>query len=628
MSFRSYFDTSVRWSHNVTTPWDSISRRVYPRTVREAIAWGIEFFEHHGLYRSTLEKAVSYFVTDIEMTGEELDVATRRKYQSMLTQEFSTRTDLIQIGVNTLAFGNEFVSVYAPFTRTLFCSNRACGYSGPLKRMWNEGIRWVDYKFVGTCPICQHSGVWQHRDRLVPEEHIRPHIHRWPAQFMKVQKHPQSGRKKFRLDTSLHSTMREAFSRGDQLFLEDTPWELIEAFKQGKEFEFADDEIYHMCYEPNTILQTDLHGWGVPAFMADFEDALMLMLLDKMTEAIAMDHTVPMRVLHPPGQSGNPDTDPMLLLNAQDFKSHIMNMIERHRQNPTGYNFSPVPLTQTLIGGDAASIPNTELMEYYQQRLLFSMGIPSELQTSQTNVGPLINFKLFEQQWAYFTDSLNQLLNWIVKRRGELMAWEKATVYLSKPSVADDMQTKMLISQEHAAGKVSKHTYFKRVLMLDPIFEAETIREEGREEQMALAEEQTQLEEEALNMEAIRVPGAGEQILMQEQEAAMAAQGGAPPPMGAGAMPPAIAPPGAGSALSGGMETASLEELQVQADQIASQIMTMDATSRQSTLRQLASSDDTLHALVQGKLQEYEGQAEAMGLAMARQGQMPLQPAM
>jgi len=84
---------------------------------------------------------------------------------------------------------------------------------------------------------------------------------------------------------------------------------------------------------------------------------------------------------------------------------------------------------------------------------------------------------------------------------------------------------------------------------------------------------------------------------------------------GGGMMPPSGAPgtPGA----------STLDELDVQAEQMAQRILTMDSTARRSELVNLKHSNETLHALVTQKLKELEQQAGQTGINMTRQGQIP-----
>ena len=89
--------------------------------------------------------------------------------------------------------------------------------------------------------------------------------------------------------------------------------------------------------------------------------------------------------------------------------------------------------------------------------------------------------------------------------------------------------------------------------------------------------------------------------------------GGAPMPM----------PGGGGGAPSGAPGAATLDEMDVQAEQMAQQILTMDPTTRRSELVNLKHSDETLHALVKSKLDTLEQQAAQTGIQMTRQGQMP-----
>ena len=79
MSVTGIQSTFLRWDNQITSPFTTLSRRVYPRTMQEVFAWAEEMWLHHGLYSQAIRKAVRYFMTEIEIEGDELDANTREK---------------------------------------------------------------------------------------------------------------------------------------------------------------------------------------------------------------------------------------------------------------------------------------------------------------------------------------------------------------------------------------------------------------------------------------------------------------------------------------------------------------------------------------------------------------------
>jgi hypothetical protein len=83
-------------------------------------------------------------------------------------------------------------------------------------------------------------------------------------------------------------------------------------------------------------------------------------------------------------------------------------------------------------------------------------------------------------------------------------------------------------------------------------------------------------------------------------------------------MPPAAGIPPAAGAATGG----SIDEILLQADQLAQEIIAMDPLNRRRTLIDIKNQNEALHAQVTAKIDEYEQMAATQGVQMARAGQM------
>ena len=299
--------------------------------------------------------------------------------------------ELARIGDDYVAFGNSFTSLHIPFTRQLVCPK--CYLRAPLHKMY-QYFKWSAGEFTGKCPRCTKTVKYKREDTALPRSKVKPVVSYWPPQYMTIKEHPLSRRAEYTLDVTLYEELRDGIMFGDPLFLEDTPWEIIMAVIGNKSFKFAENQVFHMKAPPVTSMTPTLRGWGLPLFMAEFETALLVHMLDKYTESIMVDHLVPFRVLAPP-QSGGGENDPMLQMDMGAFSGHVMELIERHRANPTAWNFLPVPLEYQVLGGEANQLAPMEIMEFFEQRLLYSMGIPPEFYKggAQASAGPILTLR-------------------------------------------------------------------------------------------------------------------------------------------------------------------------------------------------------------------------------------------
>jgi hypothetical protein len=618
-------DAIVRWPNEVSSPFTKLTRRVYPRTIRECFAWAEELWMHHGMYSQSISTAVRYFMTELDIEGDDLHFSDRKKYLDAIGKNFDVLEELAIIGDEYMSFGNAFTSMHRPFQRQLVC--RGCGFRAPLKKMVGH-FKYQNQVFQGTCPLCHWIGQFQRVDVPVPKEVMKPKITRWPPQFMMIKQHPLSGRTHYSIDLNKYSMLRDGVTQGDLLYLEDTPWEIMQAINDNMQFEFAPDELYHMSFPVVSCCLPNLKGWGLPPFMADFETALLVTLLDKYTETILVEYLMPFRVLSPPQVTG--PGDPMMNLNMNQFVGQVMGMIRRHRANPTDWNFLPSPVDYNVLGGEAQQLVPVEVLEHFELRLLHSMGIPPEfykasLDKFNTKAGPVIGFKMFERTWQTFANQLNKWATWLVNKQGDLLNWQDVDAKLKEVSMYEDPEIRQIKLELSAAGKISDDTAF-RPIGLDAEQERRKLDNEEEQKMEESAERDRRMNDQMANMEATTTPGPGEQMLMQQEMAAQQQGGEASTPGGA----PVGAPPG-GAPMGGAMPVGgggggmgpSIDDLMLEADQIAQQLITADPLTRRRQLVSIKNQNEALHAQVKSRLSQLEQEAKTQGLQLARQGQVP-----
>lgn len=621
-AFNSTMERSLS-SYNLGSLFPSLtsySRKVYPRTMEQVFAYCEELWLHHGIYTQAVSKAVRYFLTELEIAADEdSDYETRKRYLEEIEKKFDIMSTLAIVGDDLVAFGNSFSSLYYPFDRYLICTK--CGSRYPIRELYPDSVKWDSGKFSGRCPSCQTPGVFKVEDMHKASSVMLPRVIHWPPQYMMIQQNPVSGKKIFYLQVLRYQTLTAAVRGGDPEFLSDTPWEIIEAILDNKMLRFQDDQILHLALTPPTIFSDQLSGWGLPKFMAEFSTVFLLFLLDRYNECIVSEYLVPFRILSPPPvrDPGMMSMDPMLGANMGTFVSNMRRMLEMHRRNPTGYNFSPFPVQYQVLGGDAQKLVPVELIQHEEQRLLTSMGIPYEMYqpTEANSVNPLIGFHMFEKTWKFLPDQLNSWLYWFVNSIGSLNRWRKVRPYLIPPTQFENPE-QVRMKLELAGAKVISQTTALRAANINYVYERRRIMEEEMELAKERADAAASMDQEGAAQQAMMVPGPGQQVLMeQEQEQQQAAASGQPmPPMGQ-AVPPA----------QGAVGPTSLDQLEAEANEISDKIITMDASQRRSALIDLKKNNEVLHSRVTSLIEEKENRAGMQGKNMARQGQIPVEPA-
>ena len=611
MSDFSYSD--LQGGHGLGSFFKSLSKKLYPDNLSSMFDWAAEFWMHQGLYTQTVSKAVRYFMTELVFDTDDGDV--EKSYEDYFAKHPEVMEEAAKCGDETIGFGNSFTSVYIPILRRLQCPK--CNAVRPYSKIADRvSFDSSTLEFKGECGNCKKSVAYVRNDLRKSGEDAEPRVLRWDPKIIKIAYNGFTGRSKISMDPSKDTTMTTGIRRGDSFYLEDTPWEVIEAVCKNKPVVFNQDNIFHMKEEPPAFLKSYFRGWGMPRFMSDFQTMILILMLDRYNEVILSDYLVPMRVISPSRQTGiggspHLSGDLMGQVDFRDIKAPIDNMIAAHRDNPTTIHSAPIHLNYQVMGGEASSLAAVELIEHYEQRFLLNTGFPIEIirKSMQGSAAPLIGFKLYERTWQHFANGLNAWFTWYGKIVATLKGWDETGIKAMPSSIYEDPQIKGMKLDLAGAGQISMTTALKSIgLSYQDELHKKIAEQELENDYYESA--QRNMEKRQANMEALRTTPAGAELLMREQaqqEQAQGQGGQAPPPPLMGGMP------GGGTT-----DNASLDQLNAEAEQMAEELFAMDATMRRSTLINLSKNNDTLHALVKSKLESLEQQVQTQGLSQAR----------
>lgn len=551
---------------------------------------------HHGTYSKAIQRAVRYFLTKVEIAGT-TDFKVKRKYKDYLEKTLGILDQLAIIGDDFKFYGNSFTSVYKPFYRNLACPKCSC-----VKPIAQVEYDFGGFKFKGRCWKCQQKVIFKVQDIPYKTDELR--IIRWNPRTIEIEFHPTSN--EYRYYFEAHAKYKSALANGDKIFVENTPMEIINAIANDQKFLFNKGEIYHMKNAVPASFIEDSAGWGMPPFLANFEQVIHLQMLTKYNEAMVMDYLMPFRCISPGAGKSSDVHDPLLTLDTGRFMSKVTGMIKEHRKDPTTWHTIPYPIQYQALGGEARDMAPVELLQQALDNLLSSMGIPQEMYKESLGAGgPPIGLRMFERSETHFISELNKYLDWIMNQCSKHLMWEECSAHLVRTSVLEDDMVRQVKMNLLAANKVSNQTALS-AFNIDYEYEVDKILEEQQmfDEKMREMQRLSQKAQQTQDMfdqgpQQAPAPGAG------------GMQGTPPSPAGAA--------PGAGPSPGGG----SMEELDAQAEQLAQQFLTMEPSARKSQLITLGKTQKTLHDMVVGKLKTLEGQAKQTGLNATRAGQLP-----
>ncbi len=611
-------------------PFSDVASMSMPESMGEALKWCEYIFMSNGVYRQACDRIVSYFITDIEVLGDDRD--EKSKFQDFLRDNLGVHNLLHTVGMDYLCYGNSFISVIAPIRRYLSCPK--CGLELPLRKVFNEPIfefKWKKFEFMAKCPKCKHNGKWNHIDRRAVEEENLV-IKRWSPHEIELLWDPLTD------DVSyiwkIPEDYRKQVRDGTLFHLERANWEIIQAVKDDQSLRFDKDVIYHM--KEDALAGVQNRGWGISRVLANFRQAYYVQVLHRYNEAIALDYVIPFRVITPVPKSGPAELgDPALTMDLGGFVNRVDRMLRRRRSDPAGWNVLPFPLQYQALGGDANQLVPYQLMEIGRDDLLNAVGVPVEMYkgTLSLTTAPAA-LRLFESSWSHLVHNFNSFLNNLVDKIAQLLSWNPVDVRLQRVTHADDLNRQMAKLQLMMGQQVSQTTGLKSVGM---DFEEETRRK--LEEEQFLAEETAKMQARMEQMAAMEqmAPPVGAAQPPGMGGGMPGGQPGMPPggaPMG-GAPPGQPAPAGPAGAAVGQFASAqplqpnvpvTPEEMMARANELAQQFMALPETQRKSELIRLKRSDPTMHSLVTSIMDDIRQQAQTQGQQMVLQQQYGQQP--
>ena len=639
---------SDKWFNRMAAQplWDSWSNELYPRNLEDALYWGNWLRTRYGDVVTAISRGVSYFMNGVELDNEIKDMDSRELYTKQLTTNHKINTQLLDIALNLEFYGNSFTSVTQPITRVLKCPK--CGQRRYLKSL----RRGFDYDFIGGefITVCPSSGC-KYKGAAEVVDHIDTHADRplnvihWNPLSISIDHCSLTGEERI-IYSPTESDRAFLNDESRSATLETLPKTLLDTIVNDNQLNFRTNSCCHLAMPTDCMSADEMNGWGLPPFLPSFRYVVMLMLLDRQTEAAVKDFILPIRLLFPDPNSAKGGSDPVMgtgLMHMGNLKAAVEKALKSQAYQQSSWQMVPAPLGQLTLGGDGKALVPVDVLQFVKSQLLDSLGVPMELYQSTLNgaTGPTNALKMFEQTRAQRVTLYDDYLNWYLKRCTEYLQWPEMRGEVVRPSIHTSPERLQAMSMLVDRQVVSMYS-FARSLGFNP--DQERIR--IREEVVRNAKEQRIIQQQIANSDVMyALHTMGDQIGLEGAAGAeqMAAQQAAVPP-GAGGPPPAEGGGGGGAPMppqgAAGMggdpisqiqnlrsfrapEAATPEQLDADADAVANILVhTPPGVPRRQIYQMVKTKNQTLHDIAISKMRRLENQAAQQGIELARQGQL------
>lgn len=533
-----------------------------PRKLKDLFRWCEYLLYNSAHIYAALKKFGELVVTDIEYSTS--NDALRKNYKKLFEKTLKIKHALLMASLDKHIYGNHFTSIYFPFVRNLKCPR--------CERLTN--INAVDYvftlkklEFKYTCKPCRQTvnGIIVDR-KVIARDKV--HIIRWDPKLMDIDHNPITGQSVYYY--TIPQEVKDAVKSGSKHLINSMPKEFLETIRDNKQFRFEKDALFHIKVpSPSGIDQQ----WGFPPLASTIKLFLYTMVLRKANEAIALEHVVPMRILHP-AQHGNQDITQMISFGR--WKDEMQHNIRRWRRDPLHIMFAPIPLGVATMGGDGRAMLTLGELQEAEKSIMAALGIPQEfLYGGLTKAGMEATLRIIENQTQGNADDMNDLLQWYTDKLSKFLGWEAIEAELIPLKMVDDTETKQTIiglatGQLGGQAVVSLTTMTER-LGIDLEDERRKRKQEALDELRFQQEIQTETQKIQNTLAAqVQKQVQGGSGLNYDQQAVIA-----------------------------------------QADQVAQQLMGVDPNARRSQLHSLQVEDYVMYSVVIQRIEELETQQTA-----------------
>jgi len=453
-----------------------------PTNVFNALHWCRFLYFLNPQYRQASARVVRHFITDFDYPAVG-DHSEKEELDDLLKDHLQLPLALADMGDEWAAYGNAFFRIHFPFDRFLVDAENRCEYSLDMFRDAKFTLKDMTYEV--TSPKDGKTKVkLPFRDRKSTDV-ARIRIRKIDPLYMTIRHNMVSGANQYiyRFEQQIVSDAR----KGKRFVVDDLPLPMLQAIRDGNDFMFNPDQIFH--FKAPTISGVQNAGWGLPNTFANYRSLHQLQVYRKIDEAIGLDYMVPFRIFTPNMSDKIGDAVNTLILSR--WTKEISRIIDARRRDKFAIHALPFPVNYQEHGANGKELTPKDMMEFQTNSMLDGMGYPAELfrGTLQYLQVPTA-MRLFENSFMFINLGYTQFIQWVVRRVRSYLGQPYVKVVMQKPQMADSLERKQILLQLMSANEISRETGFDQLGIDDPVAEAV----KRMEEDLAIQRKQVKLQ--------------------------------------------------------------------------------------------------------------------------------------
>jgi hypothetical protein len=421
-----------------------------PHRLKDLFRWCEYMYFNSAHISVAASKRATYVVTDVNIKSDA--DALVKKYRDIADNHVKLKARLIEVANNTAIYGNVFISVHAPLSRTLACP--VCSTSRMLHTIQGAKYEHKTRMISAEC-VCGHT-IREKIDELPTlesKDYSELQITMWDPKYIEIDCNPITGERRYWYEVP--PDVRDRIVKGDMLFVARMPIGFLVAVSERKMFEFQSDKILHLRSPAPAGMDPT---WGYPPLASALKTFYNIAVLTRANEAIALDHLIPFRIISP--QQTGTSVDPAATINMAKWASKVQTGYLDYRNDPLHLIFAPMGVNVSQINGQGRALLTLSEVEARENQLLAVMGIPREFMygSLQTQASP-IGLRMFENETESAATDIRICGQWIMDKITSILGDPRVETTLAPFKFIDDVQQKLArvqVGQE--LGILSKTT--------------------------------------------------------------------------------------------------------------------------------------------------------------------------
>ncbi len=583
--------------HAYEDPWLDMASTRLPKSIRKLQELCQIFALTHPQIAPIIWRLAEYPITSLVYEGDE---EACRQYKEILEEKMGLLDFLIECGLDYYGYGNGFPTISFPFVRYYRCA--ICQGAWPAKQV---RYRYDGSRFMGPCAGCHGSErEFEPIDKYLPRaEGIR--AFRLEPMMVTPKFNRVTGQYFYFYDVPLD--LKQAILRGDRDILDSTPVNYIKAVRANVKLRVS--RVFH--FKRPTLSGRDM-GWGLPLVMPALKDAYLNQIYKKADEQIALEHSVPLRILYPePGTQ-----DPLARIALGSFRGFMEQNIRYWRKDKNAILTAPLPVGVKVIGGDGSAYQTIQQRQFVVEEIMGAMMVTKGFVMGGENWSAAsISQRMLENSFANYIRRIDACLQWIVGEVRDFLRLPPCKVHLQDFKKIDDVQMLQVVVQLARESRVSWNEALSR-MGLDARQQLKQIEKEaGGYLQVMMDQLVAQAEAGAKSAQLqaqAQVEAEGVAQMAQQQLGAGQQPAGLLGPGGDGQQEPGATVTPAGAGQDGNVRVPI--KMQSQIDNWAQEIVNADPATRRQLLGRMAKESPELGKAVAQRASEMEatGGADAV----------------